>query len=147
MLLAACLAGGCDNDRVRLAWEEDLASILPAEYQDFAVEINGYDNGVRIFSLEPGAESHAGQVLQEALGRITRQYPCYELIASSEHQLRMECATPTDRYRWIRRVEFVVASNGHRVFGMTISNDHTPELQQSYEETLFSLAGREMATP
>jgi hypothetical protein len=144
MLVAACLAGGCQNGRVKAVWEEDLAPMLPAGYQGFRVEVNGYDNGVKIFSFEPPPESNAGQVLQKTMMRITRQYPCYHLITSSDAWLAMECATPTERHRRMRRVEFVTASDESRVFGMTISNDHTAELQRSYERTLFSLAGRTM---
>lgn len=142
IVAAAWLAWGCNNTPVKVAWEEALKPILPPGYQSFAVEVNGYDNGVRIFSFAPAAASKGQRVLQELKDRISQQYPCYELIASNEHLVRMECPTPADRYSRIRRVEFVLDSSGHRVFGMTISNDHSPDLQQDYEETLLSLAHR-----
>lgn len=145
VVVAAGLAWACDDGSVKVAWEEALRPILPAAYQGFAVEINGYDNGVRIFSFAPSAGSDGQRALQELKDRISRQYPCYELIASSDHLLRMECSRPADRYSRIRRIEFVLDSGGGRILGMTISNDHSPGLQQEYEATLLSLARRQSA--
>jgi hypothetical protein len=143
VVLATALAWACDHGSVKAAWEEVLRPILPAVYEGFAVEINGYDNGVRIFSFAVGAGSDGQRVLQELKDRIRQQYPCYELTASSDHLMRMECARPADRYERIRRIEFVLDSGAHRMLGMTISNDQSAALQQEYEETLLSLAHRE----